>query len=268
MMTVSILGCGWLGSPLAIELSKDYEVKGSTTSPNKLSRLQSLGIDPYLISLDTNGTRGDVDSFLDTDVLYINIPPRREETELIHAYKIRFQNVLSNLNERTKRIIFISSTSVYNNVGGVVTESERNTPESKSAKVLLEAEELVKESGVDWIILRMAGLIGPNRDPGKWFAGKTNIPNGLAPINLVHLDDCVEISKLVVKSKIGNETFNVCVDNHPSRKDFYSAQTKRLGLQLPVFKEELNGFKEVSNDKLKKSLGYEFIHSDFSSCTF
>ena len=37
---ISILGCGWLGLPLAKELlDRSFEVKGSTTSSNKLDQL-------------------------------------------------------------------------------------------------------------------------------------------------------------------------------------------------------------------------------------
>ena len=41
MKRVSVLGCGWLGKPLAISLlDEGYSVKGSTTSEDKLELLE------------------------------------------------------------------------------------------------------------------------------------------------------------------------------------------------------------------------------------
>ncbi|PCH61795.1 MAG: hypothetical protein COC19_04240 [SAR86 cluster bacterium] len=49
---ISLLGCGWLGFPLAINLTrKGYNVKGSTTSESKLAKLKSNGIIPFCIHL-------------------------------------------------------------------------------------------------------------------------------------------------------------------------------------------------------------------------
>ena len=261
-MTVSILGCGWLGLPLAKDLVNDYQVKGSTTNEQKIKILQSDGIQPFIIEVSQESVKGDVQAFLDTDLLFMNIPPQRKESNVEQAYPNKIEQIISNLNSRTQKIVFISSTSVYNDINGDVDEGINEEPEKKSGRAILKAEEIIQSSGKDWIILRMAGLIGPNRDPSKWFAGKSDIPNGLAPVNLVHLDDCIEISKQIISSDVKNQIFNVCADSHPTKKDYYTSQTKRLGLELPQFKEEVNHFKVVSNQKIKEQLGYQFIHTN------
>jgi 3-hydroxyisobutyrate dehydrogenase-like beta-hydroxyacid dehydrogenase len=52
MTQISILGCGWLGLPLAKALLENgFAVKGSTTSQEKLSVLENSGIQPFLIAL-------------------------------------------------------------------------------------------------------------------------------------------------------------------------------------------------------------------------
>ena len=52
MKQISILGCGWLGFPLAKSLlQKGYMVSGSTTSVEKISVLENAGITPFLIEL-------------------------------------------------------------------------------------------------------------------------------------------------------------------------------------------------------------------------
>ena len=51
-MKISILGCGWLGLPLAESLIKDgHEVKGSTRDPEKLGQIREQGINPFLLEL-------------------------------------------------------------------------------------------------------------------------------------------------------------------------------------------------------------------------
>ena len=47
---IGIIGCGWLGLPLAKEfISNNYKVKGSTTTKEKLEILKTEGIEAYLI---------------------------------------------------------------------------------------------------------------------------------------------------------------------------------------------------------------------------
>ena len=51
MKQISILGCGWLGFPLAQQLMcQGFQIKGATTSESKLSVLQNAGISPFLLN--------------------------------------------------------------------------------------------------------------------------------------------------------------------------------------------------------------------------
>ena len=52
---IAVIGCGWLGLPLAKKLvSKNFRVKGSTTSKQKISVLRNEKIEPFLIDLNKN----------------------------------------------------------------------------------------------------------------------------------------------------------------------------------------------------------------------
>lgn len=52
MKPISILGCGWLGLPLAKSLlEKGFSVKGSTTSIKKIALLEKFGIHPHIVTL-------------------------------------------------------------------------------------------------------------------------------------------------------------------------------------------------------------------------
>ena len=74
---ISILGCGWLGMPLAKALlQKGYKIKGSSTSEDKLEVLKSAGIQPFKIELKEEKVLGDIASFLEgSEILIIDIPP-------------------------------------------------------------------------------------------------------------------------------------------------------------------------------------------------
>jgi 3-hydroxyisobutyrate dehydrogenase-like beta-hydroxyacid dehydrogenase len=65
MTHISILGCGWLGLPLAKALLENgISINGSTTSIEKLSVLENSGIQPHLIALESNNVSGNIETFL------------------------------------------------------------------------------------------------------------------------------------------------------------------------------------------------------------
>jgi predicted dinucleotide-binding enzyme len=70
--TVSILGSGWLGLPLAERfVARGYQVKTSTTSASRLQALAALSTEPCLV--DIGETLDDIDGFLRSDTLIVNI---------------------------------------------------------------------------------------------------------------------------------------------------------------------------------------------------
>ena len=65
MTQISILGCGWLGLPLAKSLiAKRRSVNGSTTSENKLQILKDADINPFLVTLESESISETVIPFL------------------------------------------------------------------------------------------------------------------------------------------------------------------------------------------------------------
>ena len=74
---ISLIGCGWLGLPLACYLiDKGFNVKGSTTSKEKLDLLRTYNIEGFLIELNETEILGNYSEFLTgSETLIINIPP-------------------------------------------------------------------------------------------------------------------------------------------------------------------------------------------------
>ncbi|MBB6610388.1 SDR family oxidoreductase [Pontibacter sp. Tf4] len=264
---ISIIGCGWLGLPLAETLVNfGKRVKGSTTSPAKLDLLAQKGITPYLINLQEETTdEAALADLLETDVLVINIPPRLRadggESYLNQLQRLR----KAMLDSPVKKVLFASSTSVYNDLNQIVTEQDSQfTKPTDPGYSLLQAEQLFQERE-EWLttIVRFAGLADDDRSPGRFLAGKTDVPNGDGPVNLIHRTDCIMILKRIIEQEKWGEVYNACSDMHPMRRDFYPAAALALGLQPPVFKEmEETRFKIISNQKLKDDLPYVFQYPD------
>ena len=228
-MHISILGCGWLGLPLATSLiQKGYQVKGATTTPDKVSLLKEEGIDPYIISVAPDHIEGDIASFLDSDVLILNVPPRRKNEDVVHHYPACIAQLLTYIvPSRIRKVIFISTTSVYQNTNNTVTEDIEPTPTKASGKAVLAAEKHLQScSHITTTVIRLAGLIGKDRHPGRFLSGKQHLPNGAAPVNLIHLDDCINLITGVLTKGIWGEVFNGCADQHPTRKAFYTKPPK------------------------------------------
>lgn len=266
--TISILGCGWLGLPVAERLvQRGYRVKGSTTSPDKIPRLADAGIEPYLLKLDPWSHGEQVGDFFRADTVFFNIPPGRRRPDVEAFFSAVIDSLITELHYApVDFVVFASSTSVYAPMNGTVYEIDAGKPRpwSLSGRALLDAESrLMADSHFDTTVLRFAGLYGYDRKPGRFLAGKKTVENGAAPVNLVHRDDAVAVVEAIVERDVRGEILNVCADEHPTRAAFYTRAAQWLGLDPPVFADESDAsFKIVSNERLKQRLGYHFLHPD------
>jgi nucleoside-diphosphate-sugar epimerase len=264
---ISILGCGWLGLPLGHALVEEgYVVRGSTTSKDKGPVIKSNGIEPYLLKVGEEIKGEHLDLFFQSDLIIINIPPGgRRDSNVVRSYPHKISLILDRVNSSTiKHILFVSSTGVYGDMEGIATESSPTAPNSLSGQAVLQAEQILVDSTFSKLtILRMAGLVGGERKAGRFLAGKKNLPNGSAPVNVVHLADCIGVIKAIIRQGAWGEVFNVSADEHPQKSIFYTEQAKKLGLEPPTFIDKLGHHaKMVSNTKLKKYLDYQFVYSN------
>ncbi|HRG37440.1 MAG TPA: SDR family oxidoreductase [Bacteroidia bacterium] len=263
--SISILGCGWLGLPLAeLLVKKQFNVMGSVTTAEKLIVLKKKGIIPFQLELTDEKIIGDrLSEFFHADLLIINIPPGRRK-DVVYYHKAQIQQLITALKKGTiKQVIFISSSAVYPDLNKVVFENETEQPEKESGKALLEAEQLLRDqTNFTTTIIRFAGLIGPDRHPGKFLAGKQNVANGEAPVNLIHRDDCIALIAEIIEQEAWGDIFNACADNHPSRNLFYTTAAKQLALEIPSFAKDEAKFKIINSDKIKKRLKYSFKFPD------
>lgn len=246
---ISILGCGWLGTALAENLIKlGYDVKGSTTSLGKIKVLNGIGIQPFLF--DISKKESYASEFLSSEILIVSITSKN-----INDFKFFIKQVeLSTI----KNVIFISSTSVYPSNNQIVTE-ESIVIESS----LLQIENLFRSNTLKVTILRFGGLVGYNRNPGKFHSPDKLIKNPEGFVNLIHRDDCITIIEQIINQEVWEETFNACSDNHPSRREFYTKKRKEVGIENSLFIEGANlTYKKVNSSKLKQHLNFRFKHNN------
>ena len=253
MIRVAILGCGWLGLPLAKKLSQEgYHVNGSTTSLEKVGQLNNLGVNAFHIDLEQPSDN--LSSFFDADELIITIPPKAKNyTQLI-------EHLIPEIEKSTiKRVTYTSSISVYGNATGLVTENTKTQPTRTSVEQIVEVEQLLLNNNTfNTNIIRLGGLIGNDRHPVYHISGKQlKTPNDF--INLIHLDDCIAVIQLLLKTNIPNNIFNLVNPYHPTKKNYYTECCKHLNLALPVIKDNSKiTHKEISSEKISNVLNYEF----------
>ncbi len=226
MKKVSIIGLGWLGMPLAMALNaRGYQVVGSKTTLDGVEAARMSGIECYQLNF-TPGVNlecdaDDLDVLLNVDVLIITLPARRT----VEGSELYFQSVQmlvdSALAHNVPRIVFTSSTSVYGEGKGTVRENSPLEPVTPAGIALKELEEWfhkLPNTSVD--VLRLAGLVGADRHPGRFLAGKTGVKGANNGVNLVHQDDVVAAIQLLLNLPRGGHTYNLCAAAHPQSSNF------------------------------------------------
>lgn len=260
---ISVVGCGWLGLPFCKNaLENGMLVVGTTTRTDNIVALNKLGIEAYVLRLPSDEINT---AIVEVDYLLIDIPPGRRNPDVLMNYEKSIRSLLSNAkkSEKLKKVIFISSTSVYGAKSGPITEQTIVLPEAESGKAILKAEQSIIKSGIPYVILRFGGLAGPNRHPGKFLAGKTLPTSGNEIINFLHLNDAIGVIKYMIEHHISNEIYNVVSPIHPCKDDFYTKMTESINLDPPVFGSSNESNKrEISIEKLLRETDFVFEYPD------
>ncbi len=263
---LGVLGCGWLGLPLAARLvASGREVVGTTTRPERLALLTAAGCEARLLRLGHDPV-GSLAAFLDgLSALVVNVPPGRN-----HEVEERYRRWFVQLAEAIalsglRRVILVSTTSVYGPTAPKrVTEQTPLCPSKAAGRAALNAERLLAEvPDLALTVLRPAGLIGPGRHPGRFLAGKTELPDGAAPVNLVHRDDVVTALVAILDGRSVSSTYLLAAPSHPLRHDFYPLAAARLGLAAPTFAKGNGGEGHViCADLAERELGLRWRFPD------
>jgi len=238
---VSIFGCGWVGKALAKKLTPNYHVNCSVQSHSSFNSLKVKN--KFLLSYPTLCDK----KFYNVDVMLIAIPPRGEYLKTL-THLLSF--VLP-----TTQFILLSSTSVYPQIQGTVTEID--TQNIQEPSLMLQAEQLVQALRDDVLILRLGGLMGAKRIAGKYTAGKTKTHDMV--VNYIHRDDVLHVIEQCIEKEFRANILNVVAPKHPKQSVLYAQNAKVFGWEKTYYDSyELKG-KTVSVQKLLKSLEYKFL---------
>lgn len=263
METISILGAGWLGLPLARKLvSSGYRVKGSVTTPEKMELLQQSAVWPFRLVVSRESLDVDDPSFFDTDVLIVSLPPRRIP-DIESVFSAQIGHLIRRLEQSAvSKVLFISSTSVYPESEGLARETDVLLPDKPSGCALLEAENALRlNPNFETTIIRFGGLIGADRNPARFLSRRQEAIPGGKPVNLIHRDDCIGIITEVIRQQAWGETLNACCPEHPSRREFYQRASDVSGIPAPPFSDAFEPYKVVDSSKLIHRLGYRFKYA-------
>lgn len=261
---ISILGTGWLGLPLAKHLiANGYTIKGSTTSVDKLNILKNSGIDPYIVELKETTSEDQTASFLEkSKVLIINIPPglrRNPESNFVAKIEHIIPYIITS---GVEKVLFISSTSVYTDEEGFPKITSDTIPNAtkNAGKQLIETEKLLRNHpSFKTTILRFAGLFDRRRHPATMLSKRKNIQNPLAPVNLIHREDCIGIIQKIIELDQWNQIFNASYPAHPPKAEYYSTICKQMNLPIPDYDFETpSRGKVIDSENLQNRLAYTF----------
>lgn len=259
--SVAIVGCGWLGLSLGRHLlAAGYEVYGTTTREARLPTLTAAGIRAEVLRLTPRpvfareegpAPGGGIDgaAVWRADQLVLNVPPgRTDESWRAYPAQVLAAVLAYRRAQPAGRIVFCSSTSVYGAAEGLVTVETPLTDPSPRALCMALAESQVRsQSQRPHAILRLAGLYGGERHPGRNLAGRRGLPNGDAPTNLASRDRVIaRIRHYLDLPFFTSATENVVDPEHPTRAERYTAYARAHGLPAPTFLPGGGGGKVVA----------------------
>ncbi len=244
------MGLGWLGLALAHSLkSSNIKVSGTVTSSQKQDLLltQEIQADLFNLYLDSPKlTNNQFDNLaiynqISATTLVLNIPPGRQNFQPVRFVDAMITLIDSLMLKGLKKLIFISTTSVFCEEQSVVTNASVPVPATESGKAHFKIEQhLFKHYANASAVLRLSGLVGPNPDgslrhPIFVLSKKQNIAKGKDVVNLVHQADVIAAITQLINNNAHPHSLNLAAADHPTRSDYYSWCAQQLGLPQPGF---------------------------------
>ncbi len=276
-MRALIVGCGYVGLPLGIELvRRGHDVVGlrRNVSSDELERhgIQSLALDitDREAVLKIKGT---------FDWVVNTVSSTRGGAEDYRAVYLEATRHLIDLFSRNpvQGYVYTSSTSVYAQTDGSwVTEESPTQPKSETSGILVRTEKrllaAVLATNFPAIILRVAGIYGPERGHlfQQYLRGEARLSgDGSRLINMIHRDDVVAAIIAALERGVAGRTYNVADDEPVTQREFFAWLSEQLAMPMPPAVERemprKRGVtnKRVSNRKLRAELKCELKYPTF-----
>jgi nucleoside-diphosphate-sugar epimerase len=179
-----------------------------------------------------------------------------------HPEQIKYIKMLAQ-QAQVKKIIFISSTSIYPPSNQWAHEYNTIINTNTGNTSLFNAEQiLTKDASYDLTIIRFGGLMGQQRIPGKYFSNKPLVV-GDAPVNYIHQIDAIRMIHWIIEKELWNEVFNGVAPQHPKRAEVYEKNAADFNFPPPLSYAPAGSesFKTISADKIL-STGFKFDYQN------
>jgi nucleoside-diphosphate-sugar epimerase len=277
---VLIIGCGYVGQRLALELRATHDVLAVVRTESSRAALQARGITTTAIDLDTVTadswplTAQQVDG---ARLFYLAPPPSEGLSD------VRLDCFFRRLKGRPNVLVYMSTTGVYGAQGGAeVDESTPVNPQTDRAHRRMSAEHMTRvwcnERQVRRIVLRVPGIYGRGRIAlSRLQRGEPFVRVQEAGItNRIHVDDLVTICIAAAENAEARGVYNATDGNSLSSTEFMQRVAKIANLPTPVeislaqahreFSAErlsfLNESRRVGNKRLLNDLGLQLRYAD------
>ena len=265
-MTVVIAGCGDVGTEAGLRfLAAGHPVLGLRRSAHVLpASFQSRSVD---LARETPALPSDTDI-----VVLATSASGRSEAAYRSAYVQTAEAMVRAILRDCSlppRVLMVSSTSVWGiDDGSRIDEDVPAIPSSPTAAVLLQAEQVLRDSLPDVVVLRLGGIYGPGRgrmiDQAR--RGAATQSGGQHFTNRIHRDDAAAaIVHLSTASPSSQQVF-LGVDDMPThREEVLQFIAAELGIDRPVGSPDTHGprsGKQCDNTKLRQS-GFTFAFPSY-----
>jgi len=283
-MRVLIVGVGYLGLPLGVELvRRGHEVHGLRRSAAADEAMRQAGMLPLHADISRADTLASLPDDFDW-VINCAATGGGSVEDYRQLYLLGAQNLIAWLapalaDRPTARFLYTSSTGVYGqNDGSLVDESSPTEPVSETAKVLVETEQALlvarRTTGFPAMILRAAGIYGPDRGYllRQFLNGEARIEDdGGRILNMIHRDDLIRAIIAALERGKSGEVYNAVDDEPVSQLKCIIWLSEKLRRLPPpaawaapeIVRRRRPTNKRISNHKLRTELGCELKYPTF-----
>lgn len=253
-----VFGCGYLGRRVADRWRAAGRRVAAVTRGNAAG-LRALGLEPAVADVTDPASLTRLPAA--PLVLYAVGMDRSAGRTMRDVYVGGLANVLAAL-PPAGRFVYVSSTGVYGQTDGSwVDETSPTEPIEEAGTVVLEAEQLLRTRRPDAVILRFAGLYGPDRLLRKLpvLRGEPLVGDADRWLNLVHVADGADAVVAAAERATPGAAFTVADDTPTPRRAFYTLLADLLKAPPAAFDHRPEPgvpSRRVSNRTAKATLGW------------
>lgn len=239
------LGCRFVQAAL----EKGYKVTALVRNPDKAHEVfQELNVE--LVQGDLTAISQDVlrDAMRGKDVVHIAaVVDFRASERALHAINVDGTQKMVDAAkaENVQRFVHMSSTGIYHHPRKLpIDETQTPTPLAGYGRTKLEAEQIVQQSGLDYVMVRAPAIYGPGFDEGfkmviNWVKkGKMPIMgNGKNRVPLIHVDDVVQGLMIALENRtIRQDAFIVTSGEELTQEQAIQIVAQKLNVPAPTKK--------------------------------